>query len=209
MDVVSTSHLNLRELFSWIGKTNSGNALLARFLPLYSRGIIRLKPMTDAPAELKRETLKADIESAFYYDGVKREIYLSENGSPAFRSVLLFHEMFHSVDEEFLGSYAGLCEHWRIYQSAIEGFNSSASFLNWFEEIRLKRIERAYLKLNDKRLLEAELRAYEAQNEYVMELLTETPSLIDEFQTWEESGVPILKPLRKNDIIEKYGLKSA
>ena len=145
---------SLDEVFRIISLSKLGKKTLSQFLPLLQSGEIWVEDLLREDAiRLQRENgVHGSVEAAFYYDGNQKRIYVNSRCKVGLLAPLFFHEMVHSLDEEYIRSYHDNQLLWQDFQEYAEKVMAEASMKSQkkVSEIRVEDCnQQDFLKLLD------------------------------------------------------------
>ena len=213
----------LQEEFRLIGRSAVGRQVLERFLPGFWGGRVEIVefPRDSLPGEL-RESHQGGLgrpAGGFSFQGGKPLIYLEAGSEIRLRAPMLFHEMVHAVDIEYLASFDESLRLWKIFRGRVEAELARASRLRgidpsqltgdqlprgtWLELVKLRRAAQAYDQI---RLYKAERRAWSLLHRWVEEVCRAMP----EYRQWLEraraEGHVFDRPVTDEEIRRGYAL---
>lgn len=214
-------HRKLKGIFTLISQSMTGRSILEKFLPEYHRGHIRIEPM-DADTEnqlTQGRALKGRACSGFEIKRNQSVIYIDFSLEKGVLAPLLFHEIVHSLDQNFIDELNHCNE--MLNRLKLQGeqiLTELAKKTNRpIEKIplaecpkskldHLEQLRHEYDKRDQKRILKSELRSYNLQRQMVDELCKKIPEYAVYIRTWEAQGYRLRNTLSEKEIIEKYNL---
>jgi hypothetical protein len=212
----------LDDVYRLIRKSPRGLVLIDDFMVRMAFGDIRIKYMDQkAKARLMRDShVKGQPAAAFTYDGKEKVIYIDPAAETGILVPMLIHEIVHSTDEDYLASREQheelmlrlRSEAGRVMGEASRRLNVPRAQLTRGdcpkEDIeRLVELRQACERFDHIRTFKAEVKAYLEQYRVTLELIRKFPDYASYLKRWEKQGYIVVRPLRAEDIIEKYGLR--
>ncbi|MBI3534773.1 MAG: hypothetical protein HY072_04730 [Deltaproteobacteria bacterium] len=95
----------LEDVFKLIAKTNHGRKTLRRFLPKYAADEIKVQEVKAQEFNFFANPEPTGKPAAcFVYAKGKRTIYYQQGEELGILALLLFHEILHSIDEDYISS---------------------------------------------------------------------------------------------------------
>jgi len=212
----------LDDVYRVIRKSPRGRVIIDDFQVRMAFGDIRIRYMDqNAKARLMRDGhAKGQAAAAFTYDGREKVIYIDPAAELGILIPILVHEITHCTDEDYLASREQheelmlrlRSEASRVMETASRRLKVPRNRLTRAdcpkEEIdQLVELRIACERFDHMRTFKAEVKAYLEQYRVTLELVRKFPDYGNYLRRWEKQGYILIRPLRAEDIIEKYRLK--
>ena len=212
------------ECFRLISQSRAGREVLSRFLPEYRSGRLELREVEADSSELlglRGGNAAGTPVGGFTYDGGNKRILLARHPALGLQAPLLFHEMVHATDEEFIRSFAESERMWKRFRERAEAaMKEAADRLGKFEDevtggdldpssrLELIRLRRTAENFERMRLFRTERKAYSLLFVWVQEVCERVP----EYRTWLRSqrsqGFDLDRDVTDEEILQGYDLQS-
>ncbi len=213
------------ECFRLISQSRTGREVLSRFLPEYHSGKIELREVEEGSVELlglRQGGGAGTPAGGFTFDAGHKRILLVRHPALGIQAPLLFHEMVHATDEEFLASF-GLSEAmWKQFRTAAEAAMGEAAVrlgkadrevtgadllpTRRLELIRLKRKAENFERL---RIFRTERKAYSALYVWIQEVCGKVPEYRDWLARQRSVGFDFDREISDDEIVRGYELQAA
>ncbi|MGK5088505.1 hypothetical protein WDW86_13180 [Bdellovibrionota bacterium FG-2] len=186
-----------------------GRRTLDQFLPLVSRGQVDLRVLDERNQKeiAAGNLLQGDPAGAFYFDGVRRVIFLEPGLETGLLAPLLFHEMIHCLDEDYLKSFLQNEKNWlelRTRAKAIVGLDVATLTQSHLAEIvELKREAEGF---DHQRLFKTERKAHSATYWLVQEFIDSIEGYRFYISRQKKNGFELDRWVSEAELIRKYGL---
>ncbi len=215
------------EEFRLIGRSVLGRQVLERFLPLLQSGrldIVEFAATGPAPELLQGSRSAGPGRPAGGFSVVRGRPTLWIQSGPALeiRAALLFHEMIHAVDDEFVASFEESARRWKQFRARAEADLRQTARLRGIREeevtgedltpsarlalVRLRRLAESYDAL---RIYRAERRAYNGLYRWVQEVCDVVPGYRARLVKARDEGYVLDRAVSDEEIRRGYGLDPA
>ncbi len=186
-----------------------GRRTLDQFLPLLSHAQVEIRVLDErTQAELATgNLLQGDPAGAFCFDGVKRTIFIEPGLETGLLAPLLFHEMIHCLDEDYLKSFSKNEANWGSLRARAKALiiqdPAKLTQAHLSEVAALKREAEA---LDHQRLFMTERKAHKATYWVVQELVDAIEGYRFYVSRQKKIGFDLNQWVSEAEIIRKYGL---
>lgn len=212
----------LENVFKLIAKTNHGRKTLRRFLPKYAAGEIKVQEVKAQEFNFFANPEPTGKPAAcFVYAKGKRTIYYQQGEELGILALLLFHEILHSVDEDYIASLKTQELLWSDFVKKSQAILADTAIRldkksNQIEKNDLKYAEIEEiesLKEKSKRhdhvhLFITEKKAYSELFIFINELKETIPEYLHYLQNKKEQGYLFHRNITDEEIVEGYHLNA-
>lgn len=203
--------LDIEEAFRLIAQTPIGRSVLKKFLILYATGKIILIEAT--PEQL------GSSAASFVYEKGEKKVYYQNNLELGLLAPLLFHEIVHSTDEDYVKSLPIQEKLWMEFLNKSHDILMGASRrlnknpfaiqkteLNLTEIDEIERLKDSSKRHDQVKLFIAERKAYTELYYFIKELKNNVQSYSDYIDKLKEKGYCFHRQITDEEIIEGYHL---
>lgn len=212
--------VHIDDVFFLIGCCEIGSAVLKDFYPLYGAGQVSIgENGIHEFSKLALRKMSGKPGSGFQFDGKLGTISLPRSLPRGLAAPLLFHEMVHSTDQEYLGTWKKNDENWRIFYAKAEAALRRASLATGlaFADIQVEHLEKPVLddililkafaeKYDHQRTFKAERKAYSALKVWLEQASDALPGYDEFISGQKDSGYVLDRAISDLEIIQGYGL---
>ena len=212
------------ECFRLISQSKVGREILDRFLPEYHSGSLELREVETDSNELLglwRGDTTGTPAGGFTYDGGNKRILLARHPALGLQAPLLFHEMVHATDEEFIRSFTESERMWRWFRERAEAAMIEAAGrlfkpeneitggdLDPASRIELVRLRRAAENFERLRLFRTERKAYNLLYIWVQEVCERVPAYRVWLRSQRSQGFDLDRDVTDEEILRGYDLQA-
>jgi hypothetical protein len=213
----------IEESFRFMAFSSTGRRVLKEFLPRYSKGEIQIRSL-DPAISMKAvggASLTGTPAGGFVFDGQKKTIFIENGMEIGLLTPLLFHEIVHSVDEDYLNSYFRQEKLWetfrikskKILQAGSERTGKSFAELTacdlLIEETEtIKTHQEESERFDQVRLFIAERKAYTELFILVDQLCKSLSGYSEYIRAQVERGYVLTRPITDAEIVKGYQFNS-
>ena len=211
----------LEEAFRFIACAPIGRKTLKQFLPKYAAGEIKIEELDSLRSieNISRSQLSGKPAACFIFNGTGKIIYVERNRDIGVLGPLLFHEIVHSLDEDYISSYSKQEFKWNLFLKksheillqAADRMKKNASDIklvdlerNEINEIEILRDESE--RFNQVRLFISERKAYSELYILTQQLKQIMRGYSQTLQKARENGYIFHRFVSDEEIIQGYRL---
>lgn len=209
----------VEESFKLMAFSGAGRKVLKEFLPRYSKGEIQIRFLDPSVSmEVMGGANLAGIPAGgFVFDGQRKTIFIEKDMEVGLLAPLLFHEMVHSVDEDYLNSYPQQEKLWESFRQKSKSILQKGSertgkayseltpldlTLDETEELQALREETE--RFDQVRLFIAERKAYTELFVFVDQLSQCLPGYSEYVGAQVARGYVLNRPITDEEIVQGY-----
>ena len=210
---------NVKDVFEVIAATEIGRKVLKDFMPQFTSGKIKIEQLT--PEVREKHKVSSSGAAAFVYDGNTKTIYIDKDSEVGVAAPLLLHEIVHSLDQDYIGTFARNNELWKLFRTRGKEIMAQAaarvgkpekqlkdSDFNQAELDQLYKLKTESDKFNDIRDFRTERLAYGAQDQFIREFTSTFPCYDGYISAHGKKGHILHKFLSDDEIVKGYNLNS-
>jgi hypothetical protein len=208
------------QLFKFLSLSAAGRRTIDAFIPRFVKREIRILHMK--PDSLGADGVDGTPAGGFIFDGRGRRIYVDRDEELGLQAPLLFHEMVHSLDEEYITSFGMSEKLWAnlrtrsqallrlvAYRKGKPAEEILGSDLEPAELDELARLKARCQTHDHRRIFRAERKAYAALAELTAELSRLVPGYADFLTEKRGEGHILDRPVTDAEIVVGYRLNPA
>jgi hypothetical protein len=209
-----------------IAKTHLGRELLKEFIPrllMKQIEVLEFDPLEKVPEELcsgRRASGSGLPSGGFSIRKGIPTVWIERTADVEIRAAILVHEMVHALDSEYHATFPESEIRWRKFREAAEAQVRAASQRlgiaeteilgeHLHEEGRreLIKLRRASQWFDEKRLFEAERKAYRVLYHWIQEAVVVVPGYRESLERARSRGCILDQQVSDQQIIEGYGFR--
>ncbi len=212
----------IEEVFSFIRVSSAGRSKLREFLPRYFGGHIQVRVVSkiDDIQGVSESSLAGTPAAALICDEARRTLFVQENVELGLLAPLFFHEMVHSVDEDYVSSFSTQQRLWSDFYKKAESIIRDVGIRQKKKCLELREKDLRVAELDEIRRLRdlaerfdhvrcflAERKAYSELHAFVGQLCNRLPGYREYLVKQRENGYCLDRPISDDEIVSGYRLK--
>lgn len=209
-----------------IAKTHLGRELLKEFIPrliVKQIEVLEFNPLEKVPEELcsgRRASGSGLPAGGFSIRKGVPTIWIERTADVEIRAAILVHEMVHALDSDYHATFPESEIRWRRFREAAESQVREASKRLGIAESEilgehlqdqgrreLIKLRRSSQWFDEKRLFEAERKAYRVLYHWIQEAVNGVPGFRESLERARSRGCILDQPISDQQIIEGYGFR--